>query len=72
LFTDEIKRVLQLDTSEGAQLFSLLLSAYSESRYKSEFNPDEQSAKLLKMKVDLLLVKIEQVHHQFIKDKSTP
>ena len=71
LFTDEFKRVLQLDTPEGAQLFSLLLSAYSESRYKNEFNTEEQSAKLLKIKVDLLLVKIEQVHQQFIKDKTT-
>lgn len=70
LFTDEIKSILQLHTPEGVQLFNLLQTGYSETRYKSQFNPDEESVKLLKEKVDLLLGKIEQVYLQFIKDKT--
>ena len=72
LFTEEIKRVLQLDTTEGVQLFNLLQSGYSEARYKSQFNPDEQSVKRLKDKVELLIAKIEQIYQQFIKEKSAP
>lgn len=72
LFTDEIKDILELDTLEGARLFTILQSGYAEARYDSEFKADEESVKLLKEKVDLLLGKIEQVYQQFLKDKATP
>lgn len=71
LFTDEIKRSLQLNTTEGLQLFNLLQLGYSETRYKSDFEPDEGSVKLLKDRVALVIDKIEQVYQQFIKCKTT-
>lgn len=70
LFTDEIKDVLELDTVEGVRLFTILQSGYAEARYKSEFKADEDSVKLLKEKMDLLLDKIEQISEQFINDKT--
>ncbi len=72
LFTQEIKKFLQLNTTEGVQLFNLLQSGYSETRYKNEFKPDEESVKLLKDKVEMLIDKIEQVYLQFIKEKTAP
>ncbi|MBS7565330.1 HEPN domain-containing protein [Mucilaginibacter sp. Bleaf8] len=72
LFTDEIKRALELNTTEGVQLFNLLQRGYSEARYQPEFNLDEESVKLLKDKVQQLINKIEQVYHQFIKNKIVP
>ncbi|MCD8741967.1 hypothetical protein LT679_15235 [Mucilaginibacter roseus] len=53
-------------------LFNLLQSGYSETRYKNEFKPDEESVKLLKDKVEMLIDKIEQVYLQFIKEKTAP
>ncbi|WP_462266474.1 HEPN domain-containing protein [Mucilaginibacter sp.] len=72
LFSDDIKKVLQLDTTEGVQQFNLLQAAYSEARYKSEFKPDQQSVMILKVRVNLLLDTIEQVYQQFIKKTITP
>lgn len=72
LFTDEIKNVLQLNTPEGVKLFTQLQSGYAEARYKSEFKADEESVKLLKQSVGLLLAKIEQIYGQFIRHRISP
>lgn len=72
LFTEEIKKVLQLDTPEGVQLFKMLQTGYSEARYKSQFKPDKESVKHLREMVDRLLERIEQVYLQFIKEKTAP
>ena len=37
LFTDEIRKVLELNTTEGSQLFGLLQTGYSEARYKNHY-----------------------------------
>ncbi|MCO5948019.1 HEPN domain-containing protein [Mucilaginibacter flavidus] len=66
LFTDEIMDVLELEKTEEAKLFNLLQSAYSEARYKSDFWLDEQPAKLLLLKVQLLVKKIEVFYLKLI------
>lgn len=59
LFTDEIVNVLDLEKTEEAQLFGLLQSGYSEARYKNDFRAEEKEVKLLSLKVQLLVKKIE-------------
>ena len=51
LFTDELKEVFELTTTEGAQLYQLLQNAYSQSRYNSSFDPDSDSVRILSKQV---------------------
>ena len=69
LFTDEIIDVLELEKPEEVKLFNLLQSAYSEARYKNDFWLEEGTAKLLSLKVQLLVKKIEVFYLKWI---STP
>ncbi len=69
LYTDEIMDVLELEKPEEAKLFNLLQSAYSDARYKSDFSIEETPVKLLSLKVQLLVKKIEVFYLKWI---STP
>jgi HEPN domain-containing protein len=68
LFTDVLKEVFELNTTEGSQLYQLLQSAYSQSRYKSTFDPDGKSvtelANIIKKFIDLA----ERIYKQFVED----
>jgi hypothetical protein len=66
LYTDEIIDVLELEKTEEAKLFNLLQSGYSEARYKSDFGLEEAPAKLLSLKVQLLVKKIEDLYLKLI------
>ncbi|GAC1314707.1 MAG: hypothetical protein NVSMB24_39630 [Mucilaginibacter sp.] len=65
LFSDELRKLFELDTTEGVQLFTLLQNSYSQSRYKSTFDPDEEStielAALAKKFIDIT----ERLYNQF-------
>jgi HEPN domain-containing protein len=66
LFTDELKNVFELNTTEGSQMFNLLQTAYSEARYRGSFSADEESVKILVPKVELLLDTAKAVYDQFV------
>lgn len=68
LFTDELKEVFELNTTEGAQLYQLLQNAYSQSRYSSSFDPDEDSVTILLKQVTKFNQVAERVYQQYIKD----
>jgi HEPN domain-containing protein len=68
LFTDELKDVFELNTIEGAQLYQLLQNAYSQSRYSSLFDPDEDSVRILSRQVTKFNQAAERVYQQYIKD----
>ncbi|TSD64473.1 HEPN domain-containing protein [Inquilinus sp. KBS0705] len=68
LFTDALKDVFELDTTEGAQLYQLLQNAYSQSRYSSTFDPDEDSVRILSKQVTKFNKVAESVYQQYIKD----
>jgi HEPN domain-containing protein len=71
LFTDELKEVFELNTTEGAQIYQLLQNAYSQSRYSSSFDPDEDSVRTLSKQVTKLNQVAERVYQQYIKDIDT-
>ncbi|OIQ66840.1 HEPN domain protein [mine drainage metagenome] len=66
LFTDELKNVFELNTAEGAKIFALLQNAYSQSRYNSTFDPDEESVRILLTLVKKLNHLAERIYKQFI------
>lgn len=68
LFSDELKDVLELDTTEGAQLYQLLQNAYSQSRYSSTFDPDGDSVRILSKQVTKFNNIAERVYKQYIDD----
>jgi HEPN domain-containing protein len=68
LFTDEFKEVFELNTAEGAQIYQLLQNAYSQSRYSSSFDPDEDSVRTLSKQVTKFNQVAETVYQQYIKD----
>lgn len=68
LFSDELKNVFDLRTTEGAQIFTLLQNAYSQSRYNSSFEPDEESVRKLAKGVTLFYSTAESIYLQFLKD----
>jgi len=68
LFTDELKEVLELNTTEGAQLYQLLQNAYSQSRYNSSFDPDGDSVRILSKQVTKFNKVAERIYNQYIKD----
>ena len=68
LFTDELKEVFELSTTEGAQLYHLLQNAYSQSRYSSSFDPDGDYVRLLSKQVTKFNQVAERVYQQYIKD----
>ncbi|MDB5281996.1 MAG: hypothetical protein JWO06_1071 [Bacteroidota bacterium] len=66
LFTDAFKNVFELGTPEGTQIFSLLQSSYSQSRYKNAFDPEKESIELLAKRVKLLFDMAEGVYNQYL------
>jgi hypothetical protein len=66
LFTEELKNVFELNTTEGSQMFNLLQVAYSEAIYKGSFMADEVSVKMLVPKIELFLETAHSVYKQFI------
>jgi HEPN domain-containing protein len=68
LFTDELKEVFELNTTEGAQLYTLLQNAYSQSRYNSSFDPDEDSVRILSKQVTKFNHTAERIYKQFLED----
>ncbi|MGY4536477.1 HEPN domain-containing protein [Mucilaginibacter sp. UYNi724] len=68
LFTDELKDVFELNTTEGAQLYQLLQNAYSQSRYSSSFNPDGDSVRILSKQVTKFNKVAERIYKQYIND----
>jgi HEPN domain-containing protein len=68
LFTDELKEVFELNTTEGAQLYQLLQNAYSQSRYNSSFDPDGDSVRILSKQVTKFNKVAERIYKQYIND----
>jgi HEPN domain-containing protein len=68
LFTDELKDVFELNTTEGAQLYQLLQNAYSQSRYNSSFDPDGDSVRILSKQVTKFNKVAERIYKQYIQD----
>lgn len=68
LFTDELKEVFELNTTEGAQLYTLLQNAYSQSRYNSSFDPDEESVRILSKQVAKFNHTAERIYNQYIEN----
>jgi hypothetical protein len=68
LFTDELKKVFELNTTEVAQLYQLLQNAYSQSRYNSSFDPDSDSVRILSKQVTMFNQVAKKVYQQYIKD----
>jgi HEPN domain-containing protein len=68
LFTDELKEVFELNTTEGAQLYQLLQNAYSHSRYSSSFDPDGDSVRILSKQVTKFNQVAERIYKQYIED----
>jgi len=69
LFTEELKNVFELNTTEGSQVFTLLQVAYSEARYRGSFVADEETVKLLLPKVELFLGIAQAIYNRFIQNK---
>ncbi|NCD67884.1 HEPN domain-containing protein [Mucilaginibacter agri] len=72
LFTDELRNCFDLDNPEGAQLFSLLQVAYSQSRYSNQFDPDEVQIKQVSDQVQLLINTAEACYHLHVKNLVNP
>jgi HEPN domain-containing protein len=68
LFTDELKEVFELNTTEGAQVYTLLQNAYSQSRYNSTFDPDEASVRILSKQATKFNQIAEKIYKQYIDD----
>jgi HEPN domain-containing protein len=68
LFTDELKEVFELDSTEGAQLYQLLQKAYSQSRYNSSFDPDGDSVRILSKQVTKFNQVAARIYKQYIDD----
>ncbi|MGY4540011.1 HEPN domain-containing protein [Mucilaginibacter sp. UYNi724] len=68
LFTDELKDVFELNTTEGAQLYQLLQNAYSQSRYNSSFDPDGDSVRILSKQVTKFNQVANRVYKQYLDD----
>jgi HEPN domain-containing protein len=65
LFTDDLRKVFNLDTAEGEQLFTLLQTSYSQSRYRHEFNPDGKSVLALSKAVKKMITVAEKIYLQY-------
>lgn len=68
LFTEELKNVFELNTTEGSQVFNLLQVAYSEARYRGSFVADEELVRQLLPKVELFLATTQAVYEAFVDD----
>ena len=62
LFSDELKNVFDINAAEGAQIFTLLQNAYSQSRYNSSFEPDGESVRILAKRVNFFYSTAESIH----------
>lgn len=65
LFTDDLKSVFNLDTTEGEQMFTLLQTSYSQSRYSNEFNPDGKSVLALSKTVKKMITVAGKIYLQY-------
>jgi HEPN domain-containing protein len=68
LFSNELKNVFDLSTTEGTQIFTLLQNSYSQSRYNSSFDPDEESIRIMAKRVALFHCTAESIYLQFLRD----
>ncbi len=68
LFTNDLKEVFELNTTEGAQLYQLLQNAYSQSRYSNSFDPDGDSVRILAKQVTKFNKVAERIYRQYIQD----
>lgn len=68
LFTDELRAVFHLDTEEGRQTFHLLQGAYTEARYKSDYQADAAITSELIGRVEALLGMVERISTSFIRE----
>jgi HEPN domain-containing protein len=68
VFTDELKDVFDLNTTDGARLYQLLQNAYSQSRYKSSFDPDGDSVRILSKHVTKFNQVAARIYKQYIND----
>jgi HEPN domain-containing protein len=66
LFTDDLSLVFDLETEEGKQKFDLLQRAYTESRYKNEFNPDGKLVFEISKTVKKLITTAEMIYKQYL------
>jgi len=60
--------MFELNKTEGAQIYTLLQNAYSQSRYNSDFDPDEESIRMLLSRVKKLNHMAEMIYARFIQD----
>jgi len=63
MFTDELVKVFELSTLEGAQSFTLLQSAYNDARFSDGFMPDEESVKQILRTVRQFVEVAETVYY---------
>ncbi|MDB5024582.1 MAG: hypothetical protein JWP78_2337 [Mucilaginibacter sp.] len=68
LFSDDLKNVFDLDTIEGTQIFTLLQNSYSQSRYNSVFDPDQESIGILAQRVNKFYHTAEKIYKQYIQN----
>ncbi|TSD63866.1 HEPN domain-containing protein [Inquilinus sp. KBS0705] len=68
IFTDDLREVFDLGSTEDGQLFELLQTAYSAARYKDDFTPDQKLVKELSDKVCLIYKTSEQIYNEVIKN----
>ncbi|MDP9081317.1 MAG: HEPN domain-containing protein [Bacteroidota bacterium] len=68
LFTDELKDVFDLTTTEGSQLYQLLQNAYLQSRYNSSFDPDGGSVRILSEQVTKFNQVAGRIYKQYIEN----
>ncbi|HTE00857.1 MAG TPA: HEPN domain-containing protein [Mucilaginibacter sp.] len=67
LFSDALRNIFELDITEGTQIYTLLQNAYTQSRYKNEFDPDKASIETLEKRVRLLFEIAGEVYQHYIK-----
>lgn len=63
LFTEDIKRALNLETPKGVEGFNLLQTGYTEARYKSTFEPDRQSVLDVKGWVEGIIASVNNIYN---------
>jgi HEPN domain-containing protein len=68
IFTDDLKNIFDLSSTEDVQIFNLLQNAYSAVRYKDDFNPDIEMVKALSDKVCKLFITAEDIYNQVMKN----
>jgi HEPN domain-containing protein len=65
MFTEEFKDALQLDTENGSKLFEALRTAYTNARYVSNYEVDEETVNALDGLAVKLLKAGQKVYEEF-------